>query len=127
MCKCSESFENKFVQCFDQQEIAMYMKSNGVIKLVHGNVVEMTNINFCPYCGRLLKISDIRPIDSGAGAIDSGAGAIATAEIMNPILQENTIINDIQKVINESILNSVKRDASGKLNLSENFIKGGSM
>lgn len=120
MCKCSESFENKFVQCFDQQEIAMYMKSNGVIKLVHGNVVEMTNINFCPYCGRLLKISDIRPIDSGAGAI-------ATAEIMNPILQENTIINDIQKVINESILNSVKRDASGKLNLSENFIKGGSI
>lgn len=120
MCKCSESFENKFVQCFDQQEIAMYMKSNGVIKLVHGNVVEMTNINFCPYCGRLLKISDIKPIDNGVEAM-------ATAEITNPILQEKTIINDIQKAINESILNSVTRDAGGKLNLSKNFMKGGSM
>lgn len=120
MCKCSENFENKFVQCFDQQEIAMYIKSNGVIKLIHGNVVETTNINFCPYCGRLLKAIDIK-------STDNGAGAMATAEIMNPMLQEKTIINNIQNAINESILNSVTRDANGKLNLSKDFMKGGSM
>ena len=34
MCKCSEVFEDKFVQCFDQQEIAMYIKSNGTVKKV---------------------------------------------------------------------------------------------
>lgn len=60
MCKCSEVFENKFVQCFDQQEIAMYMKNNGIIKLVHGDVVETTNINFCPYCGRNLRSTETR-------------------------------------------------------------------
>ena len=46
---------------------------------------------------------------------------------MRFIGNKTNLLNDIQKVINESILNSVKRDASGKLNLSENFIKGGSM
>ncbi len=81
---------------------------------------EKIPINFCPMCGSLLKVPDIKPIDNGVEAM-------ATAEITNPILQEKTIINDIQKAINESILNSVTRDAGGKLNLSKNFMKGGSM
>lgn len=71
MCKCSEVFENKFVQCFDQQEIAMYMKNNGTIKLVHGDIVEMTNINFCPYCGRNLRSTATR-VEFKTGGRENG-------------------------------------------------------
>ena len=55
-CKrCSEVFENKYVQCFDEQFISMYMKRNGVVKLQYKDVIEMTNFNYCPYCGEKLR------------------------------------------------------------------------
>lgn len=51
-CKrCSEFFENKFVKCFDEMYIEMYMKRSGVVKIQHKDTVEMTNFNYCPYCG----------------------------------------------------------------------------
>lgn len=52
--KCSKVFENKFVQCFDEQEIKMYLKRTGVVKLEHNGTIEMTNFNYCPYCGEKL-------------------------------------------------------------------------
>lgn len=120
MCKyCKE--EDTITRFSDGSEMRIKKAEKELeVTTADGNTSYTVDINYCPMCGSLLKVTDIKPIDNGAGAI-------ATAEIMNPILQENTIINDIQKVINESILNSVKRDASGKLNLSENFMKGGSM
>lgn len=87
------------------------------------NVGRYIPIAYCPMCGRLVN-KELLQATAVAGI---EAGAMATAEIMNPILQEKTIINDIQEAVNESILNSVTRDASGKLNLSKNFMKGGSM
>lgn len=54
--RCSSSFENKWVQCFDEQEINMYMKNNGMVKLVYKNVIENTNFNYCPYCGEKLGV-----------------------------------------------------------------------
>ena len=50
--KCSEAFGNKFIQCFDEQNIRMYMKRNGVVQLIYKDVIEMTNFNYCPYCGK---------------------------------------------------------------------------
>lgn len=107
MCKCSEAFENKFVQCFDQQEIAMYMKSNGVIKLVHGDVVEMTNINFCPYCGRLLRKSGIK-VNWNKEHIDPEILTLNT-KIKSLVPDEPTEIQKaIKKALDESIFkNSV--------------------
>lgn len=52
-CKrCSASFEDKFVQCFDEQNIKMYIKRNGVVKLIYNDIVETTNFSYCPYCGK---------------------------------------------------------------------------
>ena len=54
-CKrCSEVFEGKYVQCFDEQNIRMYIERNGVVKLIYKDVIEMTNFDYCPYCGRRL-------------------------------------------------------------------------
>ena len=51
-CKrCSEVFENKFVKCFDEMYIEMYMKRSGVVKIQHKDTIEMTNFKYCPYCG----------------------------------------------------------------------------
>lgn len=61
--KCSKVFENKFVQCFDEQEIRMYMKRSGVVHLVHGDVVESTNFNYCPYCGEKLNNKNVKTIE----------------------------------------------------------------
>ncbi len=54
-CKrCSEVFENKYVQCFDENLISMHLKRNGIVKLQCKDVIEMTNFNYCPYCGEKL-------------------------------------------------------------------------
>ena len=46
---------NKFVECFDEQEISMHLKPNGVVRLKHNETIEMTNFSYCPYCGRKLN------------------------------------------------------------------------
>lgn len=102
MCKCSESFENKFVQCFDQQEIAMYLTSNGVIKLVHGDVVEMTNINFCPYCGRFLRKSEIK-VDWNKEHIDPEILTLNTK--IKPLVPDEP--TEIQKAIKKALDESI--------------------
>lgn len=53
--KCNGGHEDKFAQCFDEQEISMYLKPNGVVKLKHNETTEMTNFKYCPYCGRKLN------------------------------------------------------------------------
>lgn len=53
--RCNGGHEDKFVQCFDEQEISMYLKPNGVVRLKHNETIEMTNFNYCPYCGRKLN------------------------------------------------------------------------
>ena len=49
--KCSEVFENKYVQCFDEMYISMHMKRDGAVKIQHKDTIEMTNFKYCPYCG----------------------------------------------------------------------------
>lgn len=113
MCKCSEAFEDKFVQCFDHQEIAMYIKRNGTVKLVHGEVIEMTNFNFCPYCGRNLKPILLNGNDNNAGAM---AGALASI----PPLKPPEIQTELQKTITEAIQSSLS-------NMNNNIMRMGGL
>ena len=53
--RCNGGHEGKFVQCYDEQEISMYLKPDGVVRLKHSETIEMTNFNYCPYCGRKLN------------------------------------------------------------------------
>lgn len=52
--RCSKVFENKLVQCFDEQQISMYMRRSGSVQLKYGEITENTNFNYCPYCGEKL-------------------------------------------------------------------------
>lgn len=60
------------------------------------NFTEKIPINFCPMCGRLLKIPDIKLIDNGAGAMAS-----ASVSTINPFVPEK--LTEIQKEINKAI------------------------
>lgn len=57
---------------------------------------EKIPINFCPMCGRLLKIIDIKPTDNGAGAM-------ASAKINQVIPNIPNELTDIQKAIQEQL------------------------
>ncbi len=54
-CKCNGWHEDKYVQCFDEQEISMYLKPNGSVRLKYKDIIEMTNFKYCPYCGRKIN------------------------------------------------------------------------
>lgn len=73
---------------------------------------EKIPINFCPMCGRLLKISDIKPIDKGAGAM-------ASASVINPLVPEEP--TEIQKAIKKAVEESIIKNAS----IGIDFAKGG--
>lgn len=113
-CKrCSISFENKWVQCFDEQEIKMYMKKNGMVKLVYGEIVENTNFNFCPYCGE--KLGATLNLNPSA----NGPGEMATAQALKQTVPDEP--TELQKAIRKAIDESIF-DIS---NLGKNFMQGG--
>lgn len=107
--RCSEAFENKFVQCFDQQEISMHMKRSGAVKLQYKNIIEMTNFNYCPYCGEKL-------------------GAVHAADVL-AFASSPTIANlqsQLVKSLNDSIEENYKRSILGNFDLGEgNSMQGG--
>lgn len=116
--RCSEAFENKFVQCFDQQEISMHMKRSGAVKLQYKNIIEMTNFNYCPYCGEKLgavATRDIRQLQHAADAL-AFASSPAIANLQSQLVN----------CLNDSIEENYKRSILGNFDFGEgNSIQGG--
>ena len=81
-------------------------------------------INFCPICGRLLKLIDIKPTDNGGGAM---AAAVIKPVIPNIPNELTEIQNAIQKQLQEGILlkNTTIGEGFANSGLS-NLMRGGS-
>lgn len=101
--RCSEAFENKFVQCFDQQEISMHMKRNGAVKLQYKDIIEMTNFSYCPYCGEKLGLIASRDIQQLQDAADALAFASSPA-IAN---LQSQLVNSLNDSIEENYKSSI--------------------
>ncbi len=88
------------------------------------NYTEKIPINFCPMCGRLLKILDIKPTDKDAGAM---ASSVVNPIIPNVSNELTEIQNAIQKQLQEGILLKDTMTEKGFMNSGlSNIMKGGS-
>lgn len=88
------------------------------------NYTEKIPINFCPMCGRLLKILDIKPTDKDAGAM---ASSVVNPIIPNVSNELTEIQNAIQKQLQEEILLKDTIIEKGFMNSGlSNIMRGGS-
>ena len=54
--KCNGRYEYEYVECFDGKKMSIYLRPDGRVMLKHKTTIETTNFNYCPYCGRKLRL-----------------------------------------------------------------------